>query len=735
MQPLSKRTWARAVGWTAALLLLMALALFVINSSSVPQRIGRGIIDAFARTTGWQMTVERVELVGPSQLRLQGVHVAISPDASGGQWVREVDAPSVHVTFNPIGLLRGDGASAGTMTWISPQVTVTTGLREVWPVASAPAKRTGSSAARTPASDSGKGGGAGLAVEVVDGRIVDPDGMWLVDGRMNLGPTDGVSGAHIERAKLVHVDSRASLSLRMDEEGGERMWSWHATGPASLFAKTVLPADWDVTGAMTATGALAVKAPHEGTFTLEVVAGDIRWGDGTPEESLPFDRLSIAGRHDGDLHIDDLSLEHEAQTIHASGRVAFSQRALPAAPLELELYTHKLTLPSAVPLVARFGLSGEAQFNGVLAGTVEEPELSGRLKIVSGTVWHRPVDEGEGVILLRPGYFSFGQTHLAHQDATYRLRGSWDGTVKPAHLDISIDADHGNASEMLAVFGVEGTEVTGTFDGRVLVQGPVDALRVSGSVDGRDVVVVGQPFNTVVGRFEWVPRHLYLETVTAAWRGGQADVSGTVREDRLDLALSLERWPLRAPALAEAASVDEYVDGWLSYEGRVEGTLSAPTTTGTVLGGDVQVGAWRLVDPEGTLTLNQERLLLNGMRLKALGGGEYVLDGEVTGWMQSEPTLDVEVGVRGASLSTLLRESGLALPALLLAGQVDGTVVVQGPAKDPDARFDVTLSDDLGVGEPMRLRFERVDGRFRFHGMPRLLGLGGIGRIGGATGA
>src|SRR5690606_33102796 len=93
--------------------------------------------------------------------------------------------------------------------------------------------------------------------------------------------------------------------------------------------------------------------------------------------------------------------------------------------IHLEIAAHGLTLPDDAPIVETFGLAGSAGFTGVLAGSLEAPELTGRLELADGAVWRRPVDRAEGMIRLGPGSFSFDDATITQDDGRYRLAGEF----------------------------------------------------------------------------------------------------------------------------------------------------------------------------------------------------------------------------------------------------------------------------------------------------------------------
>ena len=216
-----------------------------------------------------------------------------------------------------------------------------------------------------------------------------------------------------------------------------------------------------------------------GRVSARVLEGDLAWGGFGPDERAAFDVLTLEVEGEDDVwRVESLTLEKGDALVRAAGEVKRDGGSPSSTEMELTVAARGLTFPDDLPVLQKYGLGGEGEFSGVLSGDLFDPALSGKLTIRNGTVWHRPVTRGEGAILLTGNLFRFRETVLERGFSTYTLIGEIEWATSPSRLEIALDADRGDVSELLKAFSID-ADVTGRIDGRISIAGLLGDVRLA----------------------------------------------------------------------------------------------------------------------------------------------------------------------------------------------------------------------------------------------------------------
>lgn len=709
-----ERKWRKAVAWGLSSLVLFAAMLWIVNATAFPLELARRAVGLVSDQTGWTFDIGSARFVGPTRLLIEDVQIAGPSQISGS-------APRAYVAFNPLSLL-GFGRSDfdwGRVDLVGPHFIVPSEVLKVWrsqessdrPAETSP-PRPGGKAASPRSTHT-------VEINVVRGTLEErrapgPSGLWRADGEFVVS----LGGAVQLRARHIDLEMRTDhVSISAEGSGDDLgVLEWKASGPADLVLSLIAEIPWKITGAMRASGTYDLDRAG-GELSVEIVDGDVRWSGVGSNEWVPFDkgRLEIE-------HAPDRYAVRRIELVRADAQLTGEGVVWPAARgdsqrephLEISLAAKGLSLPDDIPSVQSYGLSGRAEFTGVLGGTFADPEISGRLKVADGTVWHRPVDRGEGVILLRSGLFRFGKTEIVRGEAKYDLHGEWTGA--PSRTRIELTSTNGQIKEMLLAAGID-IDVAGVVDGSFSIAVDESGPRVQGDGEAERVRVFGQALDAVAGRFTWSPEQSRLEGVRLRLGEGVGTASGEIVNGALNVAVTTERWPV-----PEAIGASDRLSGWLSFAGTVSGSTVDPMVHGNLRDGLLNVGSWTIANPLGDVVITRELVHITRLRGQGAGNGTYELSGDIYAWTE-RPEFDLDISVERASLSGLLDQGGLRLPALLFDGEVSGSISLEGSAHRPKAAFDLSLRDDLGVGDPMRLRFQVDEGKIKLGRIAELFGI------------
>lgn len=721
------------------------------NLSPLSTRLGESIARTLTQQTGWRVEVKGAGLTGLASLRLTDVTLT---ESRGGEVVARL--PRVEVAFHPIRYLMGsrDQSVIQRAVLVRPTVNLPDAP---WSSLSGPAPihMASGSAGRSEGAEgdaSRPPSGHTVSVSIVDGTLIEGvplDGAALHGAALDGASLEGVARVwrvnsdlrldvaqarldSVERIEVRSDDGAAHLVARPIGPAGAKRWEWEADLPATWIAE-LLPYDaLRAQGAVSARGVFTLNAMDAGegepwrVERVELLASDgsVAWG-ADAESQVHFDTLRFAAEaapYGWDVR--EMSLGKGIGEVTGRGRIEWEEGGLGQARLQIDVDAYGLSLPEDLPILSAYGMSGATEFHGTLSGTLGAPVLAGKVRIADGRVWGRPITQGEGEITIARGYVGFEQTTLERAAARYSLMGEVRTDVVPTELSIELKAERGSAQELLSVFSLEPV-VKGEVDGVVDVEGPVGALRVAGSLSGRDLVVLDRAkLDRATGGFVWTNGELRIGELEIGLGEGVATASGGYHAGALDLNVAFSKWPIDARTRA-LLDIPSQVNGDISYMGHVSGTLHHPVVSGALTGGSLQLGRLRLLDPQGSVTATREMLTLSNVRLQSVGDGAYRLSGRVDGWLNA-PRLDVKVDVQEASLSAILAENGLEWPARLIDGIVSGSITMKGDPRRPSAQFELALSDEVDPQRPLTLRFQLDEGRVQLGNLPLLLGQDGV---------
>lgn len=457
----------------------------------------------------------------------------------------------------------------------------------------------------------------------------------------------------------------------------------------------------------------------KGPMDVTMNDGVVNWGKEAGFSEVAFEKAKVRlGRDQSGWQVDDATVVAYGGTIVSSGRVEMERG------FDLHVTVEGVRLPEDLPLFTGSGMRGTADFDGVLAGDLKAPTLTGRMTLSDGTVWNRPVTSGEGDIVFTKGQFTFDNTILSEGHARYDLVGEVLTGGESTTLGIEIAAVRGRLEELLSAFGLP-PDLRGDVDGTIDLSGPTGSLTVTGNVAGKMINVADSLLvDRAEGRFAWSDGNLEIGELSVAFDEGDVTLSGDVSEESLNVAIAAVDWPIDR-RMGHWLPLPEGVGGRLGFTGYITGSVREPYVTGRMTGGYVDVGRLTLKDPQGTVTATSDTLTATGLTVNSVGEGTYVVDGTVTGLLRGNPLLDLSIDVKGASLSAILAENGVGWPALLVDGLVSGHVAMNGDPAKPNALFDFALGDGE-EGEAFALSFSLDEGRVQLGNLPLLLGRDGL---------
>ena len=351
-----------------------------------------------------------------------------------------------------------------------------------------------------------------------------------------------------------------------------------------------------------------------------------------------------------------------------------------------------------------FQLSGEAFLDGdlhgnFLAGGLQRAVFAGSLSAyevhVQGHDIHRVAGQVEltrGRLKVTEGSIEYDSAHAA-VDLSLPLEGTTIAAELPLSADIEIVGL--NTQPLLAKAGIDAT-VKGRLEGRVKVRGSLSNPNGEGQLEMRDVLLWGDPFESVGGRFKFSKEKVAVQSFSVVRDADRIHGKAEFEPARKQVTFEAEsaHWPLAyLPVLDEA---EDRPSGSLRFKLAGSGRLGE----GGELFQDLEAaGSWAVPD----LTIGGKKL--GGFEgVVETVGDEVVLDwqgnvlaGTIEGRTRLQPrgSFNGEVEFKRIDAVALARMADVPLEQL--TGELDGTCSFSGDA--------LKLGEMQASGEIRRLEF------------------------------
>ena len=510
------------------LLLLLAVAVLGLNSSSLPTRWAE---EALARALpGVSVNLGSVRLVGLGSLEATAVRLDLEDDGRP-----EVRSDRVIIDFHLFRWLGGGDPVKAVHTVTVRGVDARLELPAF--TATGPAARdasdpipttgrvqrrsqAGTLLARLPA-------GLHLRLSELHVTLADEQGeIARVTGEAELTrqETAGQSvlagslvlveetGAQLEMDLQVPVDSGAAWTGKLRLAGDlSAPWLGQLLGrlagwPEGLALAGPVVIDGTVTG--------RGLAPE---VTLTARGGPVTVSTGWAE--YPFDRLTGQGRWvDDQLAVEELELVNGATTVTVEGSITPSG-------LDLAFRGERLPLARYAPFLAGY-LDGEAGADGQIRGPWGSLRVEGRVTAPGATVMGGQVDQVTAELAWSEGRLEFSQAEIAAGDGRIAGSGWWRPGEDGGRIQGDIMSD-GFALQRLAPARALG--LAGAVHGRVHLEGPLSDPALDGRIEAARLAAGPAAFEEVAGTFGGTWGRIEIQQLSGRrLDGGSYQVTGWV---------------------------------------------------------------------------------------------------------------------------------------------------------------------------------------------------------------
>jgi translocation and assembly module TamB len=572
--------------------------------------------------------------------------------------------------------------------------------------------------------------------------VVEPSGRYRASADLSIG--GGVLGRMdlgAARADLVATNSDVQLNnftadiFKGRASGTARI----ATGRGGTSRIVADFTDLDIAGPLTAFAEAAVPVSGRATGRVDLTfpGTDFKQASGTLTSQLTGEtvatdtgRVPVSGEvslnaNRGLFQIQRVDLRTPASSLQATGQFSFAgdsnlQVALnssDAAELQAVLISSGL-LPDVEEQLRSYGidLGGQFAFNGTVRGSLESPDIDGKVSLASLIVNGSDVGTLSAALLMSPTELQIKDGRLAERDG-----GGMQFTVNAPrtgkdNVTVNATLDRVNAAALLAVLPMNRTtreqfrDTQADVSGRVEITGIPNAM--SGSADlrfgpGR---LAGEPLQSLVARATFTGSDVKIENIDANLNAGHIVANGTYNTSskifdlqgraegvQLSRLAALTNRP-GLPPMTGTADFTAHVlgnlkdDDFSNYQITFDGTGKDVTINGRPAGTLALVGRTQNKQLSITLTtglLGQPQVIAANVNL----GDRYL-------------SSNLETTLNDAELTTLM---SIILPqsTVKITGRATGTIKASGNLVDEDNEF--SLAGLQGTANLTELTFRVED--------------------------
>ena len=404
--------------------------------------------------------------------------------------------------------------------------------------------------------------------------------------------------------------------------------------------------------------------------------------------------VRTAGRLDhGVATLQHLEAEADDIQLHAEGLYDFSSRAVKG-----HLSLKAPDLADTLPALGLDRTYGALDVEGNLSGSIQQPLFDCRIQgdqlrfqdIVVGNILLDAGLEPSGTLVV-------SQLALENQGSSIRGGGAIKIFAGPSAVDPSFPLDFSLALEDVEAKDFVGNQLaTGTINGQLTIDGSLQALRGSLSLQARELSVKAARLGDLDVDLQLSEGMLTFDRVTLHNQNSDLHVSGNAQIlDRKTMQ------PLKDPGFhlnieSSTLAIEDFVNqlkGRLSLTARLDGSLTKPQGSVHLEGSNLDLSVQELKGFKVLAHLDGEKIWIDPLEI-VVASGELI---EGKGWFSMQKAYDLSLTAKGISLDHIdwIRDRKIA------DGKVSFDISSRGTSENPEITGDITLCQTLISGKPL----------------------------------
>lgn len=405
-------------------------------------------------------------------------------------------------------------------------------------------------------------------------------------------------------------------------------------------------------------------------------------GQGIGYESIATDTLSgqIDGA-DGQYRINYLNGTIGEGSFTAYGTVTTDSLDLQfnAKDVPLAMFSEYVNQP----------MEGTGTITGTVEGSFNNPTVAAKIASDGGRIAGVRFDNAYADIAMNNKLVTITNGFVQDGHGYYNVAGTADLGASQA-LDLQASA-YTVRIENVAQSFVPDLPITGWLNLRTDIKGTLANPQVRGFAHAWDGSVKGKLFSDVRFDFRYGDNAFGIRDLVAQAYGATFHGHGIYKDGNLNFSFLGDTIYLR-PWLKEYAEVD----GYMTIEGTLTGTLDKPVVQGTLGSSEIGINGMTLRNVSGGIYADPTVVHLDKVSFEEGEQGKFLIDGGMS--LDGSQRLFGYATMENGELANFLRLANIDVPNT--SGFINGRLDLGGNLKNPDMTLTGTIDDIVVGGNP-----------------------------------
>lgn len=334
-------------------------------------------------------------------------------------------------------------------------------------------------------------------------------------------------------------------------------------------------------------------------------------------------------------------------------------------------------------------MEGTGTLTGTIEGAFSNPTVTAKFASEGGRVAGVRFDNAYADLSMQNKLVTITNGFVQDGHGYYNLVGTADlGTSQALDLEASA---YSVRIENVAQSIVPELPVTGWLNVRTEIKGTLANPQARGFVHAWDGSVQGKLFSDVRFAFRYGDNSFGIRDLIAQAYGATIRGHGRYKDGQLNFNFLGDTIYLR-PWLKDYADVE----GYITVEGTVTGTLDKPVVQGTLGSSEIGINGMTLRNVAGGIYADPTVVHLDKVSFEEGEQGKFLIDGGMS--LDDNHRLFGYATMTNGELANFLRVANINAPDT--SGFINGRVDVGGTLKNPDITLTGTIDDIVVGGNP-----------------------------------